>query len=136
MVFVKKSYRLTITPLSITIILLLPINVTERQQQYPLFNTITDRLLISLFVSGNSLCSIVLSEINIADCIIDLVKIFRIVIRRRHSFQSPDHLLGIIFCQHLSLRNTCVEFKFVRGIKPYYTLKRLIRCRLISNSFL
>ena len=53
--FVEQSDGLTITALGIVILLQLPIQITQCQQQHTFLDAVSHRLLITLFIGGNGL---------------------------------------------------------------------------------
>ena len=63
---------------------------------------------------------------NVTDGIINLVKIFFVVIRPGHAAQLLDHLLRLLAAHHFGHGNTCVELEFVWRMHPYDAFKGLV----------
>ena len=102
------------------------------QQQHTLFDSRTGSFLITLLISGNRLERVFLHQVDISDGIIYLVKIFSILLRRRHTTQFGDHLLAIATGHHLCHRDTGIKLQFIRRVHADHLSERLIGFFLLT----
>ena len=124
--FVQQSDGLTITALRVAIALHLPIEIAQFQQQDTFLRTAACSFLIARFISSYGTCRVVLGEIDVAYCVINLIKIILIIVRGRHALQSADHFLIIASRHHLCLGNAGIKLQLVRRILGGHTTIGLI----------
>ena len=104
------------------------------QKQHTLLYSAACRLLVAFLVCLDSLRCVFLRKVDVAHSVVHLIEVFLVVVRRRHSFQTADHLLRPSRCHHLCHRDSCVELQFVRRILPDYVLESLVSLGFIAHS--
>ena len=77
---VEQSYGLTIATMGIAEALHFPVQVAKRQQQDTLLDTVPGRFLVAFLISTDGLQCVLHVQVDIADGVIDLVKIFLVVV--------------------------------------------------------
>ena len=92
---VQQSDGLSVTSLGIVILLHLPIDVAQLEQEHALLNARPCGFGSTALVCADGFSRIVLRQIYVADGIIYLVQIFLVLVRSRHSLQSAHHFLPL-----------------------------------------
>ena len=77
---VEQSYGLTVATMGIAETLHFPVQVAKRQQQDTLLDTVPGRFLVAFLISTDGLQCVLHVQVDIADGVIDLVKIFLVVV--------------------------------------------------------
>ena len=77
-----------------------------------------------------------MGQIDVADGIVHLVKIFGIVIVGGHTLQLTYHLLAVVLSQHFGLGYAGVKLQLVRRTAAYHTGKSLVSLLLMAHQVL
>ena len=125
-VFVQQSDGHIIASLGIAKAVSLPIQVTELQQQDTFLDAVACGPLVALLICADGTKRIPLRQIDVADGIVDLVKILLVIIRRSHAFQLGNHLLLFSSGHHFGHGHTGVERKRIIRVQFCHVLIGLI----------
>ena len=132
-VLVQQSDGLAVAALGIVEFLHLPIDISQSQQQYPLLDAISHRLLITLLIGGDGLCCVFLQHIDVTDGIVHLIQVFGIIVVDSHAFQLADHLSAVAISHHLCLSNAGIKLQFVGRVTCYHLPISLVGFILVAE---
>ena len=135
-VFVQQTDGLAIAALGVAIFLLIPIHITQRQQQHTFLDAATCRLLHTFLIGLNGMQRVALGHIDIADGIVHLVEILLVVIRTGHAFQLADFSLCVAGGHHLCLGNAGIKLQLVGWIQADAVLIGFIGILLVAQQCL
>ena len=113
---IEQADGLAIAALRVGKLLLLPVQVTEFQQQNALFDARTGSFFVAFLIGTDSMNCIALSQVDVSKCIIDLVQIVLVLVRGSHTLQTADHLSALRSSHHFRHGDTRVEFYLVGWI--------------------
>ncbi len=117
-VFVEHADGRSVTPLGIGVLLALPVEVAETEQQHALLYTPAGRLDIALLVGRDSIDRILLTEVDIADGVVHLVEVVLVLVAGGHPLEPTYHLMRLSARHHLGHGNASIELQIVRRILP------------------
>ena len=113
---IEQADGLAIAALCVGKLLLLPVQVTEFQQQNALFDARTGSFFVAFLIGTDGMSCIALSQIDVSKCIVDLVQIVLVLVRGSHTLQTADHLSALRSSHHFRHGDTRVEFYLVGRI--------------------
>ena len=123
---IKSADTQLVRACSLDVVLLLPIELTQMQQQRRLVRPGLLALFQALLPSIDTMGGIARTEVDVAHRIIDLIEVVFILIAASHTFQTRYHLAELALVHHLGLHDASVESHFVRRIGTNDTRKRLV----------
>ena len=132
-VFVEQADGLAIAATGVAILLHLPVEVAEVEQQHSLLHATTRGLGVALLVGVDGLHGVLLCQVDIAHGIIYLVEVFLVLVRGSHAAQFADHLLCLSLRHHLRHGDAGVEFQFVGWVLGDDLAKRLVRFGMMAQ---
>ena len=118
--FVEGTDALFIGTSCIDVVLLLPIELAQVQQQCRLVWTILLAFLKAFLPGVDAMCGIFIAEVDVAHGIIDLVEVVLVLVALGHPLQSCNHLTELTLMHHLCLHDACIEGYFVGRIGTYH----------------
>ena len=123
---VQQRDALLVGILRLDIILLIPIDLAQAQQQYSLGNAPLGTLLHALLPGVEAVRGVLCTEVDVADGIIYTVEVVLVSLAARHALQLLDHLLVLTARHHLRLHDACVELQFVGRIAAGHLAQVLV----------
>ena len=117
---IEQTYRLAIAAACITELFSLPVEVAQLEQKHSLLNTTAGGTLVTLFVGADGAQCVFLSEIDVADGIVDLIEIVLVIIRPCHALQPPYHLPRLPRGHHLGHGDARIELHLIGRIEPHH----------------
>ena len=103
------------------------------QQEDTLLDTAARGFLVAFLVGSDRVDGIFLGKIDVADGIVDLIKIVDVLLRPRHALQPRDHLLGMPASHHLGHGDARIELQFVGRIGAHHSTERLIGLLVVAE---
>ena len=112
-VFVEHADGRPVAPLGIGVLLAVPVEIAETEQQHTLLYAAAGRLGIALLVGGDGVERVFLIEVDIADGVVYLVEVVLVLVTGGHPLEPPYHLVRLSARHHLGHGDTGIELKVV-----------------------
>ena len=116
MFLVQDSYASLIGAGGIDVLLHLPIQITELQQQHSFVRTILGSVLYAFLPCVDAMSGVIYVHVDVTHCVIDLIQIVFVLVALGHSLQLGYHLTEFAAGHNLSLGYTGTECHLVRRV--------------------
>ena len=133
MLLVEDAHQFGIAPLRVDIVLLVPVDAAQPQEQHRLGDAVLRAFLGALLIRADAVGRVVVGQVDVADGVVNLVLVVLVLLVAGHAAQFLHHLAVVAGGHGFGLQDLCVERQLVGRVGADDPPQGLVGFRLLPR---